>query len=98
MAGEVLGAEAIVASADYVITGEGRFDDQSEQGKVASYIRGLAEGHGVPAGLVAGLVSAPTVGFADAASLTDIAGDSARAMTDAPTWLRAAGALLARRL
>lgn len=94
--GDVLGAEAIAAGADYVITGEGRFDEQSSQGKVPSYIRGLAEAHGVPAALVAGLIEAPTSGFAAAESLVDLAGDSARAMGDTAHWLQVAGAALAR--
>ena len=84
------------ASADHVITGEGRFDEQSSQGKVPSYILGLAEAHGVRAALVAGLIGAPAAGFAAAASLVDLAGSSAAAMGDTAHWLRVAGAHLAR--
>ena len=94
--GDVLGAGAVVASADHVITGEGRFDEQSSQGKVPSYILGLAEAHGVRASLVAGLIGAPAAGFAAAASLVDLAGSSAAAMGDTAHWLRVAGAHLTR--
>ena len=85
-----------IASSDYVITGEGRFDEQSSQGKVPSYVRDLATLHGVPAALVAGVIGAPASGFAAATSLSDLAGDTTRAMAETPAWLRAAGAALAR--
>jgi glycerate 2-kinase len=96
--GDAPGLPAAVASADLVITGEGRFDDQSAAGKVPSYLAGLAASHGVGAALVAGLIQAPTGDFVDAVSLTELAGSSESARSDAERWLVDAGATLARRI
>lgn len=91
------GLDASIASADLVITGEGRFDSQSAGGKIPHHIQTVAAGHGIPCSLVAGLVEAPTTQFADAASLTELAGSSAAALSDAQRWLEAAGSELATR-
>lgn len=93
--GDAIGLPDAVSSADIVITGEGRFDDQSGAGKVASYVRGLADAADVAALLVAGSIGAETTGFAGARSLTDLAGSSEAAMGDPLRYLRAAGAALA---
>jgi glycerate kinase len=95
--GEALGMPAAVASADLVITGEGRFDDQSAAGKVPSYLTSLAATGTARVALIAGLIEAPTNDFADAVSLTELAGSSAAARRDAEHWLVEAGAELARR-
>ncbi|MCU1552403.1 MAG: glycerate kinase [Glaciihabitans sp.] len=95
--GDALSAPAAVASADLVITGEGRFDEQSAAGKVPSYLSGLARDAGAQAALVAGLIEASTREFVDAASLTELAGSSQAAQADAERWLVEAGALLAAR-
>jgi glycerate kinase len=94
--GDALGMPAAVASADLVITGEGRFDHQSAAGKVPSYLAGLAAGASVRSVLVAGLITAPTDEFDFAVSLTDLAGGSQSALRDAEKWLETAGAMLAR--
>ncbi len=94
--GEVMHAPETVASADIVITGEGRFDGQSDAGKVPSYVRSLAEQAGASPLLVAGAITAEPAGFAHAVSLTDLAGSSDAAMADTVHWLREAGASLAR--
>jgi glycerate kinase len=94
--GEALGMPTAVASADLVITGEGRFDAQSAAGKVPSYLASLARGRGIDAALVAGLIEAPTTEFAHAVSLTDLAGSSDASRADAERWLVEAGATLAR--
>jgi glycerate kinase len=57
----------------------------------------VAAAHGTRCSLVAGLIQAPTTQFADAASLTELAGSSAAALADAERWLEAAGAALATR-
>jgi glycerate kinase len=95
--GEALGMPAAAASARLVITGEGRFDTQSAAGKVPSYLSALARDAGAEAALVAGIIEAPTEEFSDAVSLTELAGGSAAAQSDAPRWLTEAGATLARR-
>lgn len=93
--GEAIGLPDALACADVVITGEGRFDDQSGAGKVASYVRGLADTADATPLLVAGSIGAPTTGFAAAQSLTQLAGSSAAAMADPLRYLREAGAALA---
>ena len=94
--GEVMHAPETVASATIVITGEGRFDGQSDAGKVPSYVRSLAEQTGASPLLVAGAITAEPDGFAHAVSLTELAGSAEAAMTDTVHWLREAGAQLAR--
>ncbi|MEJ1230850.1 MAG: glycerate kinase [Galbitalea sp.] len=96
--GENIGLPAAVASADLVITGEGRFDDQTASGKVAHYVATLSSALGVPTALVAGSVAAPTDAFADAISLVALTGDETAARADTEHWLTEAGAVLARRM
>ena len=92
--GEAVGAREAFAGASLVITGEGRFDDQSRVGKVPSSV---LEGAGsVPVALVAGLIAGDVDDFALTIALTDLAGGIAEAMADPARWLREAGALLAR--
>ena len=101
--GEALGVPAAVTGASVVITGEGRFDAQSAAGKVPSYLAGSAKDAGARALLVAGAIDAGALAaapgqFADAVSLTDLAGGSAAAMTETLRWLEAAGSRLAAAL
>jgi len=91
------GLDAAIATADLVITGEGRFDSQSAAGKIPHHIAVLASTFGIPCSIIAGLIEAPTTQFRSAASLTDLAGDSATARANAPYWLERAGADLATR-
>jgi glycerate kinase len=92
------GLDATVRSADLVITGEGRFDSQSASGKIPHHIAALANELQVDVALVTGLIEAPTTQFADAVSLTEIAGSSTAALSDPGRWLEVAGAQLAGRL
>jgi len=94
--GDAIGLPGTVAGADAVITGEGRFDRQSASGKVPSYVAGLARGAGVPVLLAAGAIDAPATGFADAVSLTELAGGADAAMAEPLRWAREAGRSLAR--
>lgn len=94
--GEAIGLPASIASADAVLTGEGRFDSQSAAGKVPEYVSGLARAAGVPAYLAAGSIAAEPTGFAVSAELAALAGGSAPAIADPLPWARAAGAALAR--
>lgn len=95
---ELIGLADAIAGADVVITGEGSYDGQSGDGKVPSFISGLAAGAGATAMLAAGRITADadTKPFAASASLTDLAGSSAAALGDPARWLREAGAVLAR--
>lgn len=94
--GDVMRAPETVASADIVITGEGRFDGQSDAGKVPSYVRSLAGHAGAMPMLVAGAITAEPVGFVQAVSLSELAGSAEAAMAETVHWLREAGARLAR--
>ena len=93
---ELTGLADDIARADLVITGEGRYDGQSEAGKAPAHVAQLAREAGVPVALVAGAIQADVSGFAKAASLTDIAGSTEQALADPLRWLRDAGEILAR--
>jgi glycerate kinase len=92
---EAIGLAGLIARADVVITGEGRFDLQSRTGKVPSRVLDLAAAHGTTAVLVAGSIQASTDGFAAVRSLSDLAGSGAVARADAVAWLERAAADLA---
>jgi glycerate kinase len=96
----LIGLADAVARPDVVVTGEGAYDGQSGAGKVPSFVAGVAADAGVRAALVAGRIDedADTGIFAAAASLTDLAGSSASALSETPRWLREAGTVLARAL
>ncbi len=91
-----VGLAAAIAGAELVITGEGRFDGQSEAGKAPTVVAGLARGAGVPTALVAGAITAEPRGFAASVALSELAGSGAAAMAEPLRWLEAAGAELAR--
>jgi glycerate kinase len=79
-----------VASAELVITGEGRFDDQSLHGKVVSALAGAARG--TPVLVLAGQVTLDEAalrdaGIAGAYSIADHAGSVQLAMSDAANQL-----------
>jgi glycerate kinase len=95
---EALGLADLIAGADLVITGEGRFDGQSEAGKAPTQVAALARAAGVPTALVAGAVEASVAQFSAAASLTEVAGSTAAALGEPARWALAAGARLAERV
>ncbi|MEH3129263.1 MAG: glycerate kinase [Mycolicibacterium neoaurum] len=81
-----------LAAADLVITGEGRFDDQSLHGKVVSALAGGARERDVPVLVLAGQVTLDPealaeAGIAAAHSVTDFAGSVQLAMDDAQAQL-----------
>ncbi|WP_227497007.1 glycerate kinase [Planctomonas psychrotolerans] len=93
--GEALGLPEVLAEADVAITGEGRFDAQSSEGKVPSYVAELGAAAGGRAMLVAGSIAAPTDGFAAAVSLVQAAGGLDAALANPLRWLEEAGRALA---
>jgi glycerate kinase len=93
--GDLIALPEAVASADLVITGEGRFDSQTASGKVAHYVWSVAEAENVAASLVAGSIEAPTASFRDAQSLAQLAGSTAAAIGDAEHWMEIAGTAMA---
>ncbi|GAA0685678.1 glycerate kinase [Kitasatospora atroaurantiaca] len=87
---DLLRLDEAVASADLVITGEGRFDATSLRGKAVGEVLARAGRAGVPSKVVAGDSS-----DGSALTLTALAGSSHAARTEAAHWLRQAGARLA---
>lgn len=83
------GFTAAAASANLIITGEGRFDATSLEGKVVGHALSL----GRPTIVIAGQVAEGFEGI----SLTTLAGSAEASMADPLRWLRKAGALAASR-
>jgi glycerate kinase len=94
--GEAIGLRDRIASADAVLTGEGRFDSQSAAGKVPDYVAASARAAGVPVYLAAGSIAAEPTAFAGSAELATLAGSAAAAIAEPLRWAQAAGAALAR--
>ena len=93
--GETVGLEEEIASADVVITGEGRFDLQSAAGKVPSFVAHLAQRHETFALLVAGSIEAEPTDFAASVSLAELAGSARASIENPAAFLWAAGRALA---
>ena len=92
------GLDAAAASADVVLTGEGRFDATSLTGKVVGNALQLATRPDARRGVIAGsLASAPPDGVWSA-SLVDLAGSQDAAIDDPARWLYAAGIAAAHEL
>ncbi|MHA7663175.1 glycerate kinase family protein [Mycolicibacterium sp. HS_4_1] len=92
------GLAADLAAADLVITGEGRFDDQSLHGKVISAL--VSQAHGTPVLVLAGQVTldpaaVAAAGVAAAYSIADHAGSVALAISDAANQLTGLAAAVA---
>jgi glycerate kinase len=96
------GLVAAAASADLLITGEGRFDATSTGGKVVGNLLALADAHSTPAAVIAGSLSTTPLTPAGrdvwAASLVDLAGSREAALDDPTRWLYAAGMRAAQAL
>ncbi|MEU1283379.1 glycerate kinase [Kitasatospora sp. NPDC005856] len=88
---DLLGLDRAVATADLVITGEGRFDATSLRGKAVGEVLARAARAGVPARIVAGESADDRV-----LTLSALAGDPAAAREHARAWLVRAGARLAQ--
>lgn len=87
-----VGLADVVTTADYVITGEGRFDGQTAAGKVPAFVSAMAPGRSL---LVAGAIDADTSDYLAAVDLVGSVGRE-RAFTDTIAALEEAGATLAR--
>ena len=83
------GLKSAIATADVVLTGEGRFDTTTLTGKVVGEV--LSQANGTRVGIVAGTLGADAPGGVWAVSLTRLAGSVEAAMTEPERWLRAAG-------
>ncbi|MCU1440014.1 MAG: Glycerate kinase [Rhodoglobus sp.] len=90
------GLSDTIARADVLLTGEGRFDEQSLTGKVVGQLLEAAARADVRAGVIAGQVTAKSDAWT--ASLTELAGSVDAALAHPAAWLRAAGAQAAEEL
>ncbi len=92
---ELTGFAAAAASADVILTGEGRFDATSGTGKVVGNALELVDTGNARAGVIAGSLAAvpvtPHGRTVWAASLVDLAGSLEAALDDPARWLYAAG-------
>ncbi|MFJ8042470.1 glycerate kinase [Kitasatospora sp. NPDC096147] len=84
---DLLGLSRAVADADLVITGEGRYDATSHQGKAVGEV--LHRAAGTRTAVVAGASDRPVL------TLTALAGSARAALADPLHWLERAGAKLA---
>lgn len=91
---ELTGLDAALAAADVVLSGEGRFDEQSLTGKVVGQL--LGKSGAARFGVIAGQVGVDADLWS--ASLAELAGSVAAAIADPEPWLREAGARAAREL
>lgn len=93
---ELTGLSAQLATADLVITGEGRFDEQSLGGKVVGHTLRRAAAVGTRAAVIAGqLTVEPGVW---SVSLNELAGSVENAMVEPERWLIEAGTRAATQL
>jgi glycerate kinase len=91
---DLAGLPEAIAAADLVITGEGRYDAQSGQGKVVGGVLGVAAANGVDSIVICGcsdLPPDPTV-----IELAELAGSPEESLRDPRRWLQEAGARAAR--
>jgi glycerate kinase len=98
---ESVGLPEHMAVADLVITGEGRFDEQSLRGKVCAGVAGLARASGVPCVVLAGQVwiepdQAAAGGVSAAYSLADAVGSVEAALARPAQGLRELAEQIAR--
>jgi glycerate 2-kinase len=94
----MVGLDRQLGGTDLVITGEGRYDATSVDGKVTGTVLAAAARAAVPAALVAGVIAAdPPPGVASVA-LAGLAGGAAAAREQPLRWLRRAGQVLAGEL
>ncbi len=93
--GRIVGLDRELARTDLVLTGEGRYDATSGDGKVVGTVLAAAGRAGVPAAVVAGQVADTPPPGITAVALAELAGGTAAAMASPERWLRAAGRRLA---
>jgi glycerate kinase len=98
---EIVGFARLLAAADVVITGEGRFDWQSLRGKVVSGVAAVALDHALPCVVIAGQVAIgrreySAIGVAAAYSVAEVAGSIAASMADPAGTLADTGERVAR--
>ena len=98
--GEMAGLEEKIAEADIVITGEGRFDGQSLDGKLIWGVLSLCKKYRKKPVVVCGQCSLPAsvwkkAGVADVYALSEVEPDTARSLAEAGALLSGARTLVA---
>ncbi|MFP4640398.1 MAG: glycerate kinase [Guyparkeria sp.] len=89
---ELIGLDEAIASADLVITGEGRIDGQTSRGKVVAEVVDRARRLGVPVVAVAGAIACSdaelsSLGLADARALVDGTVGVDEALAEPARWV-----------
>jgi len=97
------GFDEAITWAELVITGEGRFDQQSLMGKASGDVIARAHAAGVPVAVIAGEIAVSVeeltaTGVRSGYSLIEISGDAATALADPAAGLTRAGQQLAATL
>lgn len=93
---ELTGFAAAAASADVLITGEGRFDATSLGGKVVGHALSLGTKPSARSAIIAGSLAIPPPPDVWSASLVELAGSLEAALDDPARWLYAAGVAAAQ--
>jgi glycerate kinase len=98
---ELVGFDREVATADLVVTGEGKLDAQSLRGKAPVGVARAATAHGVPVVALAGMVEVAdrelrAAGFEEAHALAELEPDPARSMAEAAPLLERLAELVGR--
>lgn len=92
---ELIDLRTRIADSDFVITGEGSFDEQSFDGKAVSVISKECVDLAIPCFLVAGRIKGDTSTFRSAISVSEIAPSLESSISSAAKWLILAGRTLA---
>jgi glycerate kinase len=95
---DAIGLDAAMVGSALVITGEGRLDLQTAEGKAPMEVAWRAARQGILCAAVAGSVVAVPEGFAEALSLDSLASADVDPVAQPAALLRLAGALLTHRL
>jgi glycerate kinase len=94
--GNLLGLGKVLDGADFVLTGEGRFDATSLSGKVVGYVHYLAKAYGVRGAVVAGTSTSDSLEEWPVISLSDVADNAEDTFSHASILLTRAAERLAR--
>jgi glycerate kinase len=93
--GRLVGLPGAIAASDLVVTGEGRLDDQSFQGKVVGNVDRLAREDGCRVAIVCGKDTTTGSPLAHVVETAGLAGSVEAAVADPDRWLVTAGRALA---
>lgn len=92
---DLAGLDQALAAATLVITGEGRFDQTSLDGKVVGHVLARAQAYEVERQIIAGQIGLRP-DAAEVTGLAELAGSAQAALAEPERWLATAGARAAR--